>query len=96
MSTAGTAAGGLVGADGAAAAAIAGVSGQTAAGIVAAAGPAAGGAISVIGSTPSGEGQPVVLFIDAARDPLEVAGADDPLLIQAGVTWVGQSASEVV
>jgi hypothetical protein len=96
MSTTGASAGDLVAADGVAASAIVGATGQGAEGIVPAAGQAAGGAVRVIGSTPSGEGQPVVLFIEAVRDPLEIAGADDPLLVQAGVTWVGQSASEVV
>jgi hypothetical protein len=96
MSTTGASAGDLVAADGAAASAIVGATGQGGERIVLAAGQEAGGAVSVIGSTPSGEGQPVVLFIDAVRDPLEVAGADDPLLVQAGVTWAGRSASEVV
>ncbi|HSZ50454.1 MAG TPA: hypothetical protein VK801_02690 [Caulobacteraceae bacterium] len=96
MSTTGAAAGDLLVADGVAAAAVVGASGEGAEGTVPEAGLAAGGAISVIGSTPSGEGQPVVLFIDAVRDPLEIAGADDPLLVQAGESWIGRSASEVV
>lgn len=96
MSTTGATAGDLVAADGVTASAIVGAAGQGAEGIVRAAGQATGGALSIIGSTPSGEGQPIVLFIDAVRDPLEVAGDDDPLLVQAGATWAGRSASEVV
>jgi hypothetical protein len=50
----------------------------------------------VIGSTPSSEGQPVVLLIDVRGDALEIDPAGDPLLVQAGVTWTGRSASEIV
>jgi hypothetical protein len=96
MSTTGAAAGAGLAADGLAASAVVGASRECAEATSPVAGLAAGGEISVIGSTPSGEGRPVVLFIDTARDPLEIAGAEDPLLVQAGVTWTGRSASEVV
>ncbi|MBV8683536.1 MAG: hypothetical protein JO111_11715 [Caulobacteraceae bacterium] len=59
-------------------------------------GAAATAGVSVIGWTPSGEGQPVILLVDAARDALEIDSAGDPLLIEAGVTWTGRSASEDV
>lgn len=96
MSTTGGTAGEFVAAVGAAAPALVEASGLGAGPIVSAAELAAGGVVDVIGSTPSGEGQPVVLLIDAARDPLEIAGADDPLLVKAGISWIGRSASEVV
>ena len=51
---------------------------------------------AVIGSTPSTDGQPVVLFIDAQDDLLEIDPAGDALLVEAGVTWTGKSASVTV
>jgi hypothetical protein len=82
--------------------------GVSASGVEVTVGVAAGGAQSadgaaavvvlgaILGATPSTEGQPVVLFVDGQGDPLEIDPDGEVLLVQAGLTWAGRSASEVV
>jgi hypothetical protein len=96
VSRAGVAAGGVVACGGDTASAAFDASGRSPIEDLVAVSVQASITIGITGSTPSGEGEAVALFIDARRDPLEIDAAGDPLLVQAGVSWIGRSASEVV
>ncbi|HEY2051200.1 MAG TPA: hypothetical protein VGH03_17815 [Caulobacteraceae bacterium] len=96
MSRAGAAAGGTIASAGETASSVFEEIGHGPFADLVADGALATASVSMVGSTPSGEGEVVVLFIDAQRDPLEIDAAGDPLLVQAGQSWIGRSASEVV
>lgn len=61
-----------------------------------AAGQSASVIVTVTGASPSGLGQEIDLNIDLGGDLLKVDPAGEVLLVRAGTTWTGQTASQTV
>ena len=61
-----------------------------------AAGQSASVVVTATGASPSGQGQEIDQNIDPGGDLLKVDPTGDVLLVQAGTTWTGQTASQIV